>query len=159
MASAAAPAGGGAGGAAQPAATVNVLIIVGADDQPLYEADLSSAGRRDDSPHLDQFIVNAALDLVEDIVWTTSSMFLRVVDKSHNFNVSAFCTAGHVRFMLLHQERTEEVTIRGFFSELHDLYIKAVMSPFCKPGVDRLSSAAFDQKVRLAARKYFRTAS
>ncbi|CAK0865857.1 unnamed protein product [Prorocentrum cordatum] len=144
----------GAQGPAPPAAVVNVLIIVGKGDELLYEADLSSAGTREDSPHLDQFVVHAALDIVDEMVWTTSSMFLRVVDKYQGFNVSAFCTAGHIRFMLLHSSRNEE-GIRAFFGELHDLYIKAVMSPFCPPS-SRVESPVFDHRVRLAARKHFR---
>eukprot|EP00933_Yihiella_yeosuensis_P064274 TRINITY_DN6762_c3_g1_i1.p1 TRINITY_DN6762_c3_g1~~TRINITY_DN6762_c3_g1_i1.p1 ORF type:complete len:160 (+),score=19.95 TRINITY_DN6762_c3_g1_i1:45-482(+) len=139
------------------AASVNVLIIVGKDDSPMYEADLSSAGVRDDSPHLDQFIIHAALDVVDEMVWTTSSMFLRVVDKFNDFYVSAYCTAGHVRFMLLHKIRNEEA-IRAFFSEVHDLYIKAMMSPFQQPD-KRIESATFDQRVRAAGKRYFRSAS
>mmetsp|Transcript_102501 Transcript_102501/g.330736 ORF Transcript_102501/g.330736 Transcript_102501/m.330736 type:complete len:147 (-) Transcript_102501:148-588(-) len=136
-------------------ATVNVLIIVGKDDSPIYEADLSSSGTREDSPHLGQFVIHASLDLVEEVVWTTSSMFLRVVDKFNDFHVSAYCTAGHTRFVLLHKVRNEEA-IRAFFGELHDLYIKAVLNPFYRPN-SWIDSPIFDQKVRLAARKYFRT--
>mmetsp|Transcript_43908 Transcript_43908/g.113439 ORF Transcript_43908/g.113439 Transcript_43908/m.113439 type:complete len:147 (+) Transcript_43908:97-537(+) len=136
-------------------AAVNVLIIVGKDDSPVYEADLSSAGSREDSPHLDQFVIHAALDLVDELVWTTSSPFLRVVDKFNDFHVSAYCTAGHYRFMLLHKNRNEE-NIRGFFSELHDLFIKAVLSPFYTPN-SRIESPVFNQKVYAAARRYFRT--
>mmetsp|Transcript_27809 Transcript_27809/g.54668 ORF Transcript_27809/g.54668 Transcript_27809/m.54668 type:complete len:144 (+) Transcript_27809:85-516(+) len=136
-------------------AVVNVLIIIGKDDNPIYEADLSSSGTREDSPHLDQFVIHSSLDLVEELVWTTSSMFLRVVDKFDDFHVSAYCTAGHARFMLLHKNRNEEA-IRAFFSELHDLYIKAVLNPFHRPD-GWIDSPVFDQKVRLAARKHFRT--
>uniref|UniRef100_A0A7S4S5I9 Trafficking protein particle complex subunit n=1 Tax=Alexandrium monilatum TaxID=311494 RepID=A0A7S4S5I9_9DINO len=135
-------------------ATVNVLIIVGKEDHPIYEADLSSSGYREDSPHLDQFVIHAALDVVDEVVWTTGSMFLRVVDEFDIFLVSAYCTAGHVRFMLLHKNRNEDA-IRAFFNELHDLYIKAVMSPFYKPN-SWIESPAFDQRVRLAAKRHFR---
>eukprot|EP00927_Polykrikos_kofoidii_P036427 TRINITY_DN30757_c0_g1_i2.p1 TRINITY_DN30757_c0_g1~~TRINITY_DN30757_c0_g1_i2.p1 ORF type:complete len:163 (+),score=25.50 TRINITY_DN30757_c0_g1_i2:32-490(+) len=142
--------------ATAPAAAVNVLVIVGKGDSLLYEADLSTKGAREDSPHLGQFVIHAALDLVDEIVPTTSSMFLRVVDKFNDFHVSAFATAGHSRFMLLHKTRNEEA-IRAFFAELHDLYLKAIMSPFCKPGLQRLESPTFDMKVRAAAQKHFRT--
>merc|ERR1712224_656413 len=134
--------------------TVYVLTIVGKDDSPIYEADLSSQGTREDSPHLDQFIVHAALDIIDETVWTTSSMFLRVVDNFNDFHVSAYCTAGHVRFLLLHKKRNEE-GIRAFFAELQDLYIKAMMSPFLSPNT-RIESPAFDQKVLQAARKHLR---
>eukprot|EP00931_Biecheleriopsis_adriatica_P058593 TRINITY_DN34918_c0_g1_i2.p1 TRINITY_DN34918_c0_g1~~TRINITY_DN34918_c0_g1_i2.p1 ORF type:complete len:148 (+),score=41.83 TRINITY_DN34918_c0_g1_i2:45-488(+) len=138
------------------AAVVNVLIIVGKDDSPIYEADLSSQGYREDSPHLDQFVIHAALDLVDELVWTTSSMFHRIVDKFNEFNVTAFCTAGHVRMMLLHKKKDDEASIRAFFADVHDLFIKAMLSPFQQPD-RRIESPAFDQRVRAAAKKHFRT--
>uniref|UniRef100_A0A7S1FIS4 Trafficking protein particle complex subunit 2 n=1 Tax=Noctiluca scintillans TaxID=2966 RepID=A0A7S1FIS4_NOCSC len=142
------------GAAASVPATVFVLIIVGKDDVPIYEADLSSAGMREDSPHLDQFVIHAALDQVADMVWSTTSMFLRIVDKFNDFFVSAFCNAGHVRFMLLHKNRNEDA-IRLFFNELHDLYIKAATNPFYQGS--RIESPVFDARVRAAARKHLRT--
>eukprot|EP00442_Polarella_glacialis_P031035 CAMPEP_0115132710 /NCGR_PEP_ID=MMETSP0227-20121206/53938_1 /TAXON_ID=89957 /ORGANISM="Polarella glacialis, Strain CCMP 1383" /LENGTH=67 /DNA_ID=CAMNT_0002538601 /DNA_START=33 /DNA_END=233 /DNA_ORIENTATION=- len=57
-------------------ANVYVLIIVAKDDNPVYEADLSTVGTREDSPHLDQFVIHAALDVVDEMVWGTSAMFL-----------------------------------------------------------------------------------
>ncbi|OLP98727.1 Trafficking protein particle complex subunit 2 [Symbiodinium microadriaticum] len=135
-------------------AVVNVLIIVGKDDIPIYEADLSTEGIREDSPHLDQFVVHAALDLVDEMVWSTSSMFLRVVDKFNDFHVSAYCTAGHVRMMLLHKHRNEEA-IRAFFAEVQDLYIKAMLSPFQTPSTP-IESPTFDAKVRAAGQRHFR---
>ncbi|CAE6973278.1 trappc2 [Symbiodinium sp. CCMP2592] len=138
----------------QVAAVVNVLIIVGKDDIPIYEADLSTEGIREDSPHLDQFVVHAALDLVDEMVWSTSSMFLRVVDKFNDFHVSAYCTAGHVRMMLLHKHRNEEA-IRAFFAEVHDLFIKAMLSPFQTPSTP-IESPTFDAKVRAAGQRHFR---
>eukprot|EP00434_Breviolum_minutum_P002360 symbB.v1.2.002085.t1/scaffold109.1/size325261/3 len=138
------------------AAIVNVLIIVNKDDVPIYEADLSTEGLREDSPHLDQFVVHAALDLVDEMVWSTSSMFLRVVDKFNDFHVSAYCTAGHVRMMLLHKHRNEEA-IRAFFADVHDLFLKAMLSPFQTPDT-RIQSPIFDQKVRAAGQKHFRAA-
>lgn len=50
--------------APQPPAVISCLYVV-REDWPIYEIDLSGAGRRDDSPHLDQFIVYAALDAVD----------------------------------------------------------------------------------------------
>ena len=50
-------------------------------------------------------------------------MHLGLVDKFNNFQVSAFSTACHVRFMLLHDGRSEEA-VRGFFKDVHELYLK-----------------------------------
>lgn len=43
-------------------------MIVGEGDTPLLFLDLSSEGVRDDSPHLDEFIVHSALDSVDAVL-------------------------------------------------------------------------------------------
>ena len=53
-------------------------MIVGANDAPLMFVDLSTEGFRDDSPHLDEFIIHAALDAID-------AMLVR-----HNFVPGAF---------------------------------------------------------------------
>lgn len=49
-------------------AFLNVFMIVGAQDTPLLFLDLTSEGVRDDSPHLDEFIVHAGLDSVDALL-------------------------------------------------------------------------------------------
>lgn len=43
-------------------------MIIGSDDAPLYSIDLSTEGERDDSPHLVEFIIHAALDAVDALL-------------------------------------------------------------------------------------------
>ena len=50
------------------AAFTNVFMIVGANDTPLMFMDLSSEGVRDDSPHLDEFIIHSSLDAIEAVL-------------------------------------------------------------------------------------------
>ena len=46
------------------------------------------------------------------------------MDKFNEQNVSAFLTAGGAKLMLLHDGRTDDA-IRTFFTEVHELYVKA----------------------------------
>ncbi|KAF2609165.1 hypothetical protein F2Q68_00046749 [Brassica cretica] len=50
------------------------FIIVGRNDIPIYEAEVGSAPKREDAAQLHQFILHAALDVVQDLAWTTSAM-------------------------------------------------------------------------------------
>ncbi len=50
------------------AAFINVFMIIGPNDSPLLFMDLSSDGFRDDSPHLDEFVIHAALDAVDALL-------------------------------------------------------------------------------------------
>lgn len=109
--------------------------------------------RRDDNSHLNQFIIHAALDMVDDAVWGTSSMFFKNIDKFNEYLISSFVTAGHVKMMLLHDVRNED-GIRNFFHDVHELYVKVLMNPFYQAGTP-ITSATFDSRVKLLGRRYF----
>jgi hypothetical protein len=55
-------------------AFLNVLLVTGADDVPLIFMDVSTDGIRDDSPHLDEFIIHAALDAIESRLVSSPSV-------------------------------------------------------------------------------------
>ncbi|KAJ0252627.1 hypothetical protein HA466_0118020 [Hirschfeldia incana] len=57
------------------------FMIVARNDIPIYEAEVGSAAKREDAAQLHQFILHAALDVVQDLAWTTSAMFLKSVDR------------------------------------------------------------------------------
>nr|KJB29969.1 hypothetical protein B456_005G125900 [Gossypium raimondii] len=108
--------------------------------------------QREDAAQLHQFVLHAALDIVQDLAWTTSAMFLKAIDRFNDLVVSVYVTAGHTRFMLLHDSRNED-GIKSFFQEVHELYIKILLNPLYLPG-SRITSSHFDTKVRALARKY-----
>ena len=49
----------------------------------------------------------------------------QVVDKFNDLLVSCYSTAGHTRLLLLHDSRQSEEGLRAFFTEVHELYVKA----------------------------------
>ncbi|KAK8515984.1 hypothetical protein V6N12_066822 [Hibiscus sabdariffa] len=47
-----------------------------------------SAAKREDAAQLHQFILHAALDIVQDLAWTTSAMFLKAIDRFNDLVVT-----------------------------------------------------------------------
>ncbi|KAH0466604.1 hypothetical protein IEQ34_003842 [Dendrobium chrysotoxum] len=155
-------------------ASTACFIIVSRNDIPIYEAELGSAVKKEEATHQHQFILHAALDIVQDLAWTTSAMFLKAMDRFNELVVSVYVTADdllvtfamishlfffslincflHTRLMLLHDSRNEDA-IKSFFQEVHELYLKILLNPLYLPG-SRITSSHFDTKVRALARKY-----
>ena len=79
--------------------------------------------------YLHQFVLHAALDAVNEQLWTTTSMHLGPVDKFNNVIVTAYSTAIHVKFLLLHDGRSDD-TIRLFFKDVYDIYVRVRLYVF-----------------------------
>mmetsp|Transcript_10246 Transcript_10246/g.19232 ORF Transcript_10246/g.19232 Transcript_10246/m.19232 type:complete len:144 (+) Transcript_10246:104-535(+) len=137
-----------------------VFVIVGRDEL-VYESRFATNSNRDDHAHMDQFVLHSALDMVEEKMWRTQSMSLGVVDEFNEVQVHAWITADGARFMLLHENVTEETAkkvrveenIKNFFGEVNDLYAKVALNPFYE--IDTvIRSHTFDSRVQAVSRKY-----
>eukprot|EP00887_Chlorella_sp_A99_P006256 scaffold3.g6256.t1 len=58
--------------------------------------------------------------------------------------VSAYTTASHVRFLLLHDGRGDEL-VKSFFRDVYELYLRVMLNPFFTP-TTRITSLLFHQK-------------
>ncbi|KAH0659176.1 hypothetical protein KY290_028722 [Solanum tuberosum] len=81
-------------------ASTACFMIVSRNDIPIYEAEVGTAPKKEDAAHQHQFILHAALDIVQDLAWTTSAMFLKSIDRFNDLVVSVYVTAGHILNML-----------------------------------------------------------
>ncbi|KAI9481820.1 TRAPP subunit [Coemansia sp. RSA 989] len=126
------------------------FAIVGTADSPLYEAEFGV--QRNENKHLHQFVVHAALDLVEDALFANNSCYLKTIDTYQNLNVSAYVTPSNVRLMLVHEAKSEEA-IRAFFAGCHELFVRTLLNPFYDPSMP-IQSRAFDAKVNALAKKF-----
>jgi len=102
--------------------------------------------------HVIQMIANASLDAVEETMRMNGTMYLKAVDKFNEWTVSAFVTAGNMKFILLHESKNDE-GIRSFFMDVWELYLKTIMNPFHTAHTP-IRSSVFDARVRMSAKKH-----
>jgi hypothetical protein len=132
------------------------FVIVGHGDNPLFELENSTktSDKSDDKKSLNQFVAHAALDLVDEATWQTGNLYLKTVDKFNDSTVTGFVTASHMRFLLLHdgQSRGSD-TIRNFFTDMYDAFVKAALNPFYVPNTP-ITSIHFKRKAQQIAKKH-----
>ncbi|VEU34652.1 unnamed protein product [Pseudo-nitzschia multistriata] len=133
-----------------------LLFLIVGKNEPLYEAEIhkrpNTPGSADTSvARQSYFVVHSSLDLVDNATWTSQNMYLRVIDKVNQQYVSAFLTAGNIKFLLLHPGKGE-IEIKNFFHEVHEFYVKLSMNPFYKYDTP-ITSKEFDKRVRAVARR------
>lgn len=59
-----------------------LLFVIVGQNEPLYEAEfMKKTDVSDSATRQNYFVLHSALDLVEKAAWTTTNMYLKVVDK------------------------------------------------------------------------------
>ncbi|GAA5863202.1 hypothetical protein JCM3774_000809 [Rhodotorula dairenensis] len=105
-----------------------------------------------DGRHVMQLVAHASLDVVEDVQWTNGAMYLKSIDKFHEWTVSVWLTPGGVKLILLHELKNDE-GIRLFLQETWENYVKTLLNPF--HGLNApIRSPVFDARVRASAKKH-----
>lgn len=152
------------------------FTIIGTRDNPLYELEFSSfkstsssqtPGCPNFSPNLKEilpFITNSSLDIIEDVQWTTNQFNLGKIDSFYGLQINAFITQGNIKLVLCHDlttgsggsgllAKSDENSIRQFFMEANEIYVKCLLNPFYSVN-DAIISPEFDVKMKMLARKY-----
>ncbi|ETV73463.1 hypothetical protein H257_11596 [Aphanomyces astaci] len=127
---------------------MSLFMIVGSKE-PLYSLDVKP--RKEETAHVDEFVLHSSLDVVHESMWTNNNMWMKVVDKFNDQFVSGFVTATTIKFLLLHESRNEDA-IKLFFQEVYDLYVKLLLNPFYAHD-SLITSPDFDLRVRALAKR------
>jgi trafficking protein particle complex subunit 2 len=95
------------------------MIVTRENDFPVYELELTAqllkTNKAFQAQPMFQFILNAALDPVEQIQWQNPYYYLKCVDKYNEspnpqgqLLVHCFVTPSNSKFLLLHESKSEE---------------------------------------------------
>eukprot|EP00996_Jenningsia_fusiforme_P004136 NODE_4940_length_740_cov_34.662808_g4584_i0.p2 GENE.NODE_4940_length_740_cov_34.662808_g4584_i0~~NODE_4940_length_740_cov_34.662808_g4584_i0.p2 ORF type:complete len:137 (+),score=33.37 NODE_4940_length_740_cov_34.662808_g4584_i0:169-579(+) len=131
------------------------FMIVGKGDHPIYETEFSDTRQAQDNSQLKQFVMHAALDIVDELMWTTGAFYLKTVDRFNDCLISAYVTPGCIKFLMMHFDTIRhEDNVRVFFSEVYDLYLKTLLNPFYEFN-SPIVSPVFDARVKALLRRHF----
>ncbi|CCE86306.1 Piso0_004789 [Millerozyma farinosa CBS 7064] len=156
------------------------FVIIGTRDNPIYELEFSSfrsgvsgiqvPGKSQFSPSVKEilpFISHSALDIIEDAQWSTNSFNLGKIDSFYGLMINAFISQGNIKYVLCYDangsgtngssspslNKNDENSIKQFFTEANELYVKCLLNPFYSVN-NAITSPDFDHRMKLLARKY-----
>eukprot|EP00757_Euglenozoa_sp_SAG-D1_P023828 gene23828-1498_t len=131
------------------------FAIISKTDAPVFQAEFNADKTQHDGQHmLKQFIIHSTLDPVDDQMWKKANYYLPNVDRFNTFfYISAFVTAGYTKFLLM-QDKEPSESVKTFFNDVHELYLKQSLSPFHDPDKP-IASDAFLERVRGSVSKHF----
>ena len=72
-----------------------VRFVIFGNDKPLLSIGIGKE-KQEPTPHLSEFILYSSLDVIDERKRTSNAQYLKVVDKSNGYFVSAFCTPGNI---------------------------------------------------------------
>ena len=121
------------------------LVIVN-NDKPIYEYPPDEKHR-----YLKQFIAYSALDIIDELESTSTSMYFKSIDKFNEWTVYAF-VPNKLRILLLTTNKIARVE-ENFFVELYQTYCKFATNPLYIHNTS-IKSASFDRKVSQIVRRY-----
>ena len=121
------------------------FVIVN-NDKPIYEYPLEDKHR-----YLKQFIAYSALDIIDELELTTTSMYLKTIDKFNEWSVYAF-VPNKLRILLLVTPKLARVD-ENFFTELYQAFTKFSVNPLYVHNT-QIKSPSFDKKVSQITRRY-----
>ena len=137
------------------------FVILGSTNDPIYELDIGTYKQNKDGKtnlppeinQLKQFIANAALDILESVQFKSKQHFFSNIDAFYGYATYIYLTQGNTKFILLTNCKNADESMRQFCIEIHELYVKKLMSPFYDFN-SPIRSKVFDSKVRQLAKKY-----
>ncbi|POW18794.1 hypothetical protein PSHT_05412 [Puccinia striiformis] len=103
--------------------------------------------------HVVQLVSHAALDTIDALIWSDKSMYLKQIDRFHEWTVSAWIPPGGMRFVLLHEIKNNDDGIKMFFLEAWESFVRHQLSPFYEIN-SRITSPQLDLRIKTSARKF-----
>lgn len=99
-------------------------------------------------------MAHSALDLVEELMWTSGELYLSKVDKFEDtYYLSAYVGVSPLRLLLL-QDQEPHSNVKVFFTEMMELCVKYLTNPFADPSKP-VASKAFRDRALQIFQQYF----
>ncbi|GMM44088.1 TRAPP subunit [Pichia kluyveri] len=137
------------------------LTIIGSNNAPVYELDIGSYKQNsngifkfpDNINNLKQFIANSSLDILENIQFNSQQHYFNNIDSFYGYSTFIFLTQSNIKYIILTNSKNLDESIRQFFIELNELYLKKLLSPFYDYN-SPINSKFFTTRVKNIAKKY-----
>ncbi len=137
------------------------FAIIGTNDAPVYELEIGTYRQSGNGvPHLpnelqelEQFVLNSSLDILQNIQFKDTGLFSKNLDSFYGYKILSYLTQGNGKFLIMTDLKNHDESIRQFFIEIHELYVRNMLNPFYEVN-QPIRSADFDMRVRALAKRY-----